>query len=88
MNIFIILCTFNYIRLPLFTYPNTDMIGNYIFVEVFIWGEFRFKHSVVVLHTLTLKKKINAHYWYGLIYRTPYKDAASKHYPAHNEFQI
>lgn len=38
MNIFIILCTFNYIRLPLFTYPNTDMIGNYIFVEVFIWG--------------------------------------------------
>lgn len=36
MNILIILCTFNYIRFPLFTYPNNDMMGNYIFVEVFI----------------------------------------------------
>lgn len=75
MNILIILCTFNYIRFPLFTYPNNDMMGNYIFVEVFI----RFKHSVVLLHSLTLKKKIN-----GLIYRTLYTDAASIHYPTHN----
>lgn len=58
MNILIILCTFNYIRRPLFTYPNTDVMGiNYIFVDVFIWGEFRFKHSVVVLHTPTLREK-------------------------------
>lgn len=57
MNTLIILCTFNYIRRPLFTYPNTDVMGiNYIFV-VFIWGEFRFKHSVVVLHTPTLREK-------------------------------
>lgn len=43
MNILNILCTFNYIRRPLFTYPNTDVMGiNYIFVDVFIWGEFRF----------------------------------------------
>lgn len=58
MNILIILCTFNYIRRPLFTYLNTDVMGiNYIFVDVFIWGEFRFKHSVVVLHTPTLREK-------------------------------
>lgn len=58
MNTIIILCTFNYIRRPLFTYPNTDIMGiNYIFVDVFIWGEFRFKHSVVVLHTPTLREK-------------------------------
>lgn len=58
MNTLIILCTFYYIRRPLFTYPNTDIMGiNYIFVDVFIWGEFRFKHSVVVLHTPTLREK-------------------------------
>lgn len=58
MNTLIILCTFNYIRRSLFTYPNTDVMGiNYIFVDVFIWGEFRFKHSVVVLHTPTLREK-------------------------------
>lgn len=58
MNTLIILCTFNYIRRSLFTYPNTDVMGiNYIFVDVFIWGEFRFKHSVVVLHTPTLRGK-------------------------------
>lgn len=58
MNTLIILCTFNYICRPLFTYPNTGVMGiNYIFVDVFIWGEFRFKHSVVVLHTPTLKGK-------------------------------
>lgn len=59
MNIFIILCIFNYICCLLFIYFNIDIMGiNYIFVDVFIWGEFRFKYFVVVFYILILRGKL------------------------------